>query len=156
MAKFPPSSKLSISSHQSAVDSKDREFFDSLTDEEKKKFALYVVMKYAANVEGSSDLQNYYLYAVNEHVNKNFFDLSKHPKLQWLLLTTVSPNIGKQRHFWMQAKKADSANNSAMKVLRKIYPTKKSDELELLAEITSKEELALMMEEFGFDKKDMK
>lgn len=149
------SPNLSISAHQGAIDIKDRNFFDRLPDEDKKKMAMYVVMKYASNVDGDPDLQHYYLYAVNEHVNKNFFDLNKHPKLQWLTMTTVSPNIGKQNHYWIPTKK-NGSSNTVVKFLRKVYPTRKSDELELLAEISSKDELLNLADEYGIDRKELK
>ena len=58
------------------LDMKNREFYDELTDEERKKFSTYLMMKYSANVEGSSDLQAWYLMASNERVNINFFDFN--------------------------------------------------------------------------------
>lgn len=155
MAIKPYSPNLTISSHQGAIDRKDKQFFDKLSDEEKKKLALYVVMKYAANVDGDPDLQHYYLYAVNEHVNKNFFDINKHPKLQWLLLSTVSPNIGKQNHYWIPTKKNESSSN-VIKFLRKIYPNRKRDELELLASIMTNKELLELADEYCIDHKELK
>ena len=85
------------------LDRKNRAFYDELTDEERKKFSTYLMMKYSANVEGSSDLQAWYLLASNERVNINFFDFNKHTKLQWLMCTSVSPGMGKQRHYWLGA-----------------------------------------------------
>jgi len=46
------SDKLSIQNEMRAFDSKDRGFYDSLTDEERKKFSTFLMMKYGANVEG--------------------------------------------------------------------------------------------------------
>lgn len=99
--------KLHISNEMAKFDLKDRNFFDSLDDEEKKKFAPFLMIRWGAAVEGSSDLQAYYLMSCNEKLNKNFFDIStsQHKKLQWLLATTVSPGMGKQYHKWLAAKK---------------------------------------------------
>ena len=94
-------SNLNLNSELAALDFKDRGFRQKLTDEERKKFSTYLMLRYSASVEGSVDLQSYYLMATNENVNKNFFELGKkHDELQWLTCTTVSPGMGKQRHYW--------------------------------------------------------
>jgi hypothetical protein len=94
-------SNLNLNSELAALDLKDRQFRQKLTDEERKKFSPYLMLRYSASVEGSVDLQSYYLMATNENVNKNFFELGKkHDELQWLTCTTVSPGMGKQRHYW--------------------------------------------------------
>ena len=97
-------SNLNLNSELAALDLKDRQFRQKLTDEERKKFSTYLMLRYSASVEGSVDLQAYYLMATNENVNKNFFELGKkHDELQWLTCTTVSPGMGKQRHYWLGA-----------------------------------------------------
>ena len=68
--------KLSINNEMAQLDRKNREFYDDLTDEEKKKFSTYLMLKYAASVDGSRDLQEWYLRATNERVNQYFFDFS--------------------------------------------------------------------------------
>ena len=95
------SDKLSIKNEMAQFDRKNRNFYDELTDEEKKKFSTFLMIRYGASVSGNSDLQAYYLMATNERLNKNFFDLGKHSKLQWLCATTVSPDMGNQFHYWL-------------------------------------------------------
>lgn len=150
------SDKLSINNEMAQMDTKNRKFWDELTEEERKKFSPYLMMKYSANVEGSSDLQEWYLRAANERVNKNFFDLGKHPKLQWLLCTTVSPGFGKQRHFWLASKKKDTNNNKSIKFLLKLYPHLKNDELELLASLNDVKELKKLARDMGMSDADIK
>lgn len=149
------SDKLSIQNEMRAFDSKQREFYDELTDEERKKFSTYLMMKYGANVEGSRDLQEWYLRAHNERVNQNFFDLGRHPKLQWLTCTTVSPGLGNQRHYWLAAKKKES-DSRAVKFLEQQFPHLSATELELLAEINSREQLRDMARGLGWDEKRIK
>lgn len=149
--------KLSIQSEMRALDSKDREFYDSLTEDEKKKFSPYLMVKYGANVDGTIDMQSWYLLAANERLNKHFFDIStaKHKKLQWLLCTTVSPDLGNQRHYWLSAKKTEK-NTSAIKFLKEFYPNAKDDELELLAEINTKQDLKNLARDHGWDERRIK
>lgn len=146
---------LYIGNEMAAFDRKDRAYYDKFTDEERKKFSTYLMLKWGANVEGISDLQAYYLMAMNERVNKNFFDLNKHPKLQWLCCTTVSPGMGKQKHFWQAAKKKEG-NNKLQKFLSELYPTLKQDEIELLASINDKRDIENLARELGLDDKTIK
>ena len=139
------------------LDTKNRGFYDELTDEERKKFATYLMLRYAASVDGSADLQEWYLRATNERVNLNFFDLGKHPKLQWLLCTTVSPDMGRQRHYWQASKKKDGASNSkSVKFLTKLYPYMKQDEIELLVEINDVKELKALARSMGMPDNEIK
>lgn len=151
------SDKLTIKSETAALDRKDRNFYDSLDNEEKKKFSPYLMLRYSACVEGNADLQAWYLMATNERVNKNFFDIStsQHKKLQWLMCTTASPGMGAQRHYWLGSKKSDR-DNKAIKFLTSLYPELKSDDIELLAELNSKEDLRNLARQHGWDDKRIK
>lgn len=151
------SDKLSINNELKSLDSKDRNFYDSLDTEERKKFSPYLMLRYAASVEGSADLQEWYLRATNERVNINFFDVSTsaHKKLQWLLCTTVSPGMGSQRHYWQGTKKSES-NNKAIKFLTALNPGLKNDEIKLLATINTDKDLRDMAKELGWDAKRIK
>jgi len=148
--------KLGINNEMAELDNKNVNFYDELTDEERKKFSTYLMLKYAANVEGSPELQEWYLRATNERVNTNFFDLGKHPKLQWLACTTVSPGMGKQRHYWLSPKKKEGSNTKAVKFLSKMRPDLKQDELELLSEINDIKDLKLMAREMGMSDVDIR
>lgn len=150
--------KLSIQYEMAKFDQKDRDFYDSLTEEEQKKFSPYLMIRWGASVQGSADLQAYYLMSVNEKLNKNFFDIStaQHKKLQWLMATTVSPGMGKQYHQWLSAKKKESNNNKAEKFLAKLYPSMKMGDVKLMAELNTKAELKQLAKEYGMDDKQIK
>ena len=150
------SSSLEIKHEMQAFDRKDREYYDNFTDEDRKKFSTYLMLRYGASVTGSADMQAYYLLATNERVNKNFFDLgTKHTKLQWLTCTTVSPDMGNQFHYWLANKKQES-NSKAVKFLSKHFPHLKDDEIELMAAINDKRDLADLARELGYDDKSIK
>ena len=146
---------LYIGNEMAAFDRKDRAYYDKFTDEQRKSFSTYLMLKYGANVSGNADMQAYYLMATNERVNKHFFDLGKHPKLQWLSCTTVSPAMGNQFHYWLKGKKKEGDNKS-QKFLAKLYPTMKSDEIELMAKINDKRDIADMARNLGLDDKSIK
>jgi len=146
---------LYIGNEMAAFDRKDRQYYDKFTDEQRKSFSTYLMLKYGANVGGNGDMQAYYLMATNERVNKNFFDLGKHPKLQWLACTTVSPKMGNQFHYWLKSKKKEGDNKS-QKFLAKLYPNMKSDEIDLMARINDKRDIADMARNLGLDDKSIK
>ena len=149
--------KLSINNEMAQLDTKNRGFYDELTDEERKKFATYLMLRYAASVEGGADLQEWYLRATNERVNLNFFELGKHPKLQWLLCTTVSPDMGRQRHYWQASKKKEGTGNSkSIKFLTKLYPHMKQDEIELLANMSDLKEIKALAKDMGMQDNEIK
>ena len=145
--------KLSISNEMAVFDRKDRQFYDSLTDDERKKFSNYLMIRYGSSVQGSSDLQEFYLIATNERLNKHFFNINKHPKLQWLCATTVSPGMGTQRHQWIAPKKKEPGASGIRKQLAEIYPHLKNDELELMAEINTKKDIDAYFKASGQDTK---
>lgn len=147
--------KLDIGYEMAQLDIKNRAFYDELTDEERKKFSTYLMLRWGSAVGGEPMLQQYYLQAMNERVNKRFFDIGKHPKLQWLLLTTVSPNMGKHRHEWM-AFSARKSKNKRADIIAKLYPEYKLDDCELLASSIPDVEFKTMLVELGWNDKEIK
>ena len=150
------SDKLNIANEMKAFDSKDRMFYRELTDEERKKFSNFLMVRWGSSVQGSTELQAYYLLACNENLNKHFFDINNHPELQWLSATTVSPGMGNFRHDWIKQKKRESSSNKTVKFLRNFYPTYSDEDLELLATINTTEDLKQLAREHGWDDKRIK
>jgi hypothetical protein len=148
--------KLNIANEMRAFDSKDRQFYADLTDEERKKFSNYLMIRWGSSVQGSTELQQYYLLSCNENLNKHFFDLAKYPELQWLSATTVSPGMGNFTHDWIKQKKRDSTDNKTVKFLRHFYPDYRVDELELLASINTKEDLKQLAKKHGWSNEMIK
>jgi hypothetical protein len=108
------SDKLNIANEMRQLDRKNRNFYRELTDEERKKFSNYLMIRWASCVEGSEDLQEFYLISTNERLNKHFFNISRHPELQWLCATTVSPDMGTPRHNWISPKKKETGAGQAV------------------------------------------
>jgi hypothetical protein len=152
------SDKLHISNEMAQFDLKNRKFFDQLSEEEQKKFNPFIMVRWGATVEGSAELQSYYLMSTNENFNKNFFDVNstEHKKLHWLMATTVSPGMGRQRHNWLAGPKKDNTNNKTEKFLKELYPTYRDDEIALLAEINTKDDLKALAKSHGWDDKRIK
>ena len=146
------SDKLSINNEMAVFDRKDRTFYDSLTVDEKKKFSNFLMIRYGSSVQGGRDLQEFYLIATNERLNKHFFTINRHPKLQWLCATTVSPSMGTQRHTWIAPKKKEPGAGSIKKQLSELFPHLKDDEIEVLAEINTKKDIDAYVKALGREK----
>jgi hypothetical protein len=134
-------------------DRKNRDFYDSLTDEERKKFSTFLMIRYGSSVSGGRDLQEFYLISTNERLNKNFFPLHKHPKLQWLMATSVSPGMGTFRHNWIASKKKEPGAGSLKKQIAELYPHLKDDEIDLMAKINTKKDIDAYMKKLGQESK---
>jgi hypothetical protein len=135
------SDKLTIANEMKMLDRKVRSFYDDLTAEERKKFSNYLMIRWGSAVEGPRDLQEYYVIATNERLNKHFFSVSKHPKLQWLMATSISPDLGSQRHPWIAPRKKAAGASAKRKALTAMYPHYKDDEIEVMVSITTQKEI---------------
>ncbi len=150
------SDKLNINNEMRQFDLKNRHFYDELTPEERKKFSNYLMLRWGSAVQASSAIQQYYVMSLNENFNKHFFSLSKHPKLQWLCATTVSPGVGSFKHQWIAPKKREGNDSKATKFLKELYPHLKDDEIELLRTINTKDDIKQLARDNGWDDKRIK
>jgi len=141
--------KLSIQNEMRCFDEKDRDFYDSLTDEERKKFSNYLMIRWGSSVHGSRELQEFYVVATNERLNKHFYAVNRHPRLQWLMATSVSPGMGVQRHQWIAPKKKESVSSEVKKTLMQLYPTMKMSDIETLTAITDAKEIKEHLKNMG-------
>ena len=147
------SDKLNIANEMRQFDRKVRTFYDELTPEERKKFSNYLMIRWGSSVEGSRELQEFYVIATNERLNKHFFDVNRHPKLQWLMATSVSPDVGTPRHTWIAPRKKEAGASAKRKALMEIYPTYKDDEIDVMMAITTQKDIDAYNRAAGNDKK---
>lgn len=148
-------SKLSIKEEMRAIDTKDRSWYNSLTDEERKKVGIWVLMRYTSSCKHDiKDFEEYYLEMVNDFVNVNFNSLAKHPQLQFQLLQLCG--IGKpQFHPWIApGKKGKSSTNDLEKWIRNNYSQYNEDEIEVLLKVNTKQDWYELFEDHGMDKKE--
>lgn len=146
-------SKLNIKEEMRAIDAKDRRWYDSLTEEEKSKLGIWLLMRYTSNA-GEKMFQEHYLEWTNEVVNVHFNKLRKHPQLQWQLLQLVG--LGKPTyHPWIAPGKAGK-KNKLQKWVEENYPHLNDDEVDIFISVRSKEDFIELFEEYGLDKKQIK
>lgn len=147
--------KLDLKRELTAVDTKNYEFYNQLSDEEKKQFSPYVLMRFISNVDGSRDLQEWFIEMTNECVNKHHWQLSKnHKALLWKLLAATG--VGSTfYHPYLAAGKKEKTDKF-LKLLCDLNPSAKLSDLELLSTLMTKEERDSLFDGLGFDKKQRK
>jgi hypothetical protein len=106
-----------------AIDRKDYEYYDRLSEEQKQKFNPYMLVIFMSSVSGRMELQQYHLLSTNEFSNKYMFDerIQDHPKLQWMMLCASGLGKGKQFHNYIPSIKD---NVAALKEKATIKDTK--------------------------------
>lgn len=149
------SDKLNIGNEMREFDRKNRAFYDSLTEEEQRKFSPYLMVRWGSAVTGSRELQEFYVIATNERFNKHFFSINtaRHKKLQWLMATTVSPDFGAQKHIWIAPKKRESGASAKRRQLAEIFPHYRDDELDVMMTVVDQREIDDWFKQAGQDKK---
>ena len=146
------SDKLNINNEMRQLDAKNRAFYDELTHEERKKFSTFLMVRWGSAVDGNKEIQEYYVQSVNHYLNKHFFTMHRHPKLQWLMATAASPGLGSMKHSWISLKKKETGDSAVKKQLRELYPHFRDDEIDLMSKLTDKKELAQLQRAYGNDK----
>lgn len=152
------SQKIELKEKLAAVDIGAKSMWDELDAEQRKslKQEFFILNRYISNVKGQSrELQEHFVLTVNEFFNKYWNDLSHHPKLMWQLLCMCSHESRKIfYHEWIgfKRKKGDSKRT---KFLEEVYPNLKSDEIELLATMSTLAELKDLAESYGYSKQEI-
>lgn len=147
--------KLDIKRELRAVDAKDYDFYNNLTDEEKKAFSPYILMRYTSNVTLNRDIQEWFVEMTNECVNKHHWQLSKnHKNLLWKLFAATGTGINCYHPYLAASKKTKT--DKFEKLLEEIYPTKKLSDIKLLASIMDQKDRNELFDKMGFDKKQRK
>ena len=151
MSKKEPA--IPLKDIMAALDKKDRDFYNRLADDQKKAFVPWMMMRYASSAQGRNAA--HYLFMVNELVNKHFSDVSKHPELQWLLMTAAGS--GKvEFHPYIKPPNSKKKKDKVRDFVSSIYPLLKSSEIDMLLELNTKEDLAKLAEAHGYDDKSIK
>lgn len=132
-----------------ALDKKDYRYYDRLSEDQQRKFSPYMMLMWLSMVKGNRDMQSYYVQSTEFHANKYIFNenISDHPKLQWLMLCSASPGIGKQFRNWIpnlapsvtklktKAKPADVKD-----YFKKVYPGSTNSEIEVISKAYVREQ----------------
>ena len=143
--------KLNIRNEMAQLDRKNRDFYDELTDEERRKFSTFLMIRWSSAVSGPRELQEYYVQACNHYINRDFFAINRHPKLQWLCATAVSPDTGTHNHPWIRPPSRKGSNSALRRRLQDLYPTMKPQDIDVLIQINDEKQIAQLEREHGRD-----
>lgn len=154
-SKIDYNDPLAIWNEMAGLDQKDYGYYDRLNSEQQKKFSPYLLLRWGACVEGSTDISGYYAVAFNEYSNENFWTISKHKKLAWLTLCSAVPGIGKQKHYWLGAPKKGSGN-ALKNTLLELLPNTKEKDIDLILSVNSNEEIVLWLRQQGLEESQIK
>jgi len=122
--------KLDLSSVLQALDKKDFTFYTRLSDEDRKGYAPLVLMRFMSSLTDQNRNSAFAVLLVNDLVNVGFWELSKFPDLQHLLLSLTGMG-GKQYRPWL-AKKNDKKTNKINAFISELYPNSNNDEIKLI------------------------
>jgi len=150
---MPKKPQIPLKEIMAAIDKKDRNFYNNLSDEQKKAFSAWMMMRYCSSVQGR-DAANY-IYMTNELVNYQFSEVSKHPELQWLLLSACG--VGKiQFHPYLKPPNSRKKKNKIFEFVSNIFPHMKAEDINNMIDINTKEELIEFAQSHGHDDKTIK
>lgn len=154
MAKAEKKYKLELSRVLNALDNGDRSFYNSLTQEEKKAYAPLVLMRYMSSLGDQSRYNQYAIIATNDLVNIGFWQLSKYPDLQHLLLCAAGVG-SKQYHNWIPIKLKNSKTSIVDLFFREIYPSVNDEELDMLKSMHDKNSFKQLLVDAGKSDKEI-
>ncbi len=151
------SNPLKIQDVTGAIDLGARDLWDSLDDDQKKSVTFYTLNRYISSVKTSNrSEQELAVFKANEYFNKNFFNISKHPKLLWHL-ACMCGNEQKKIYFheWIGFKKKEG-NDKIFKFLESKFPNMKLDEIEMMAKLVDKKGIKEFAKDLGLDDSEIK
>lgn len=141
-----------------AVDLRMKELWDAedINDEARKEIKndLWRLNRFISSVQSENVLlQEHYLLTVNEYYNKNWSNISKHPKLQWQTLCMCGHDTKKKYyHEYIPLK---NEKNKKEAFLEKLFPNMKRVDIETLAAIATDKEIKQYCRDLGWDEKDI-
>lgn len=149
------SEKLDIFELLGAVDVGGRDVWRELTDTQRSQVAFVVLNRWVSSVQGNRERQELAVLKTNEYFNKNMYDIptgknNDHRELLWKLLC-MSGDTGRiERHQWVKLNRR-LAKDDRTSILHKLKPHLGSQEVQLLAKITTDREIIELAQEHGLE-----
>jgi hypothetical protein len=148
--------KLTLKEILPQIDRGNVDWWDTLTDEQKKQVSFWLLNRYVSSASGTYEDIAMAVLTTNEYYNKNWNTLgTKHPKLQWQILCMINESRKNQFHKYINLKRTADSSSKSVKLLLKLFPNKKADEVALLARISTKEEIRNIAKSHGLEEKDI-
>lgn len=154
-AKTTAGQKLGLDATLQALDRRDLGYYERLTDEERKAYSPFVLMRYMSSTGPQSNMQSYAVLATNDLVNIGFFNLGKHPELQHKLMCLAG--LGrKQYRPYVGANNAKTKTKAVDALLLSLNPGINDVELEILRGIHDRESIRQLGMDAGLSDAEIK
>lgn len=128
----------------------DLDFYANCTEEQRKEITPLILMRWVSLAASHQETAPVF---VNTFVNNGFWQLSKHPELQWKQLCVVASEISPRstpRHTWMMPKKKVSKTPLLDAYFIQMHPFANDAELELLrSKLEDEAAVRDLAEQFG-------
>jgi hypothetical protein len=135
MAKKPAAKRTYQLDLMTTLEAADRgilDYYDNLTEQERKAFAPLVLMRWLSTLSDNNPNQAYAVIATNDLVNLGLFQLQKnHPELVWKLMC-VAGTGRKQYHSWIPNKKSSGTTPKLDAWIRACWPHVNDQELQII------------------------
>lgn len=155
MAKKPFHPILNIKNELANADKRNFNFFRDLVPEDQKRLVPYPILRWMSITQRNDPgFSEYYITAVNDIANVGFWDLYKHPSLQWQLIAACG--LGRPTsHGWISGPKR-GASSKIEKLIETLKPEYNRQEVSLAARNITKEELYNLCRSFGWEEEEIK
>jgi hypothetical protein len=124
------SNKLDLKAILNAIDSQNLGYYASLTEDERKQYVPLVLMRYMSSLPDQNPNACYAALAVNDLVNIGFWNLSRHPELQHMLLC-LSGVGGRNFRPWLPTDRKKKSGKVAS-WLMELFPHLDDEEISLI------------------------
>lgn len=147
--------KLDIGRVLTAVNRRDHDFYKNLSDEEKKGFNPFTLLRFVSNPQVDSETYEYILNRVNDLANMHHGELSKdHRSFLWQLFASCGLGTPVKYTYLKAAVKGKA--NKIERLLEEIYPAMKLIDIKIFASLMDDSDKQELFDKMGFDKKQRK
>jgi hypothetical protein len=130
--------KLDLATTLTAIDKKDYSYYDNLSDDMKKLYTPFVLMRFISSATNSGGLHEFHIQMINDYVNTDFWSISKYPDFQHMLLCLCGTGT-KQYHKWIPSK--NERKEKWIDLIKESNPNINKDEINILRKIYTNDDI---------------
>ena len=138
-----------------AIDTRQKDFYENLSDDEKKGFSPWLVQRYLSSAESANqEIIEHYLIMTNDIVNTNFSDI-KDPEMLWKLMTIVGIGLSTKHPYVAPGKGKKKKSNAFKQWLKELDPYLDDQELDIMMSGFTKESAKDILDQYQIKDKDI-